>query len=259
MSELKLHRQKPKKSPVGKGFYIALAVCVLAVAAVTWSAFGRSSGVTGLDSSNVSLLTSSQASSAESDVSTSSAASKAPVSSKPVSQKPSSAPSVASKAPDPSSAIQTNTKPIQYLMPVAGKVTKEYSPEKPVYSLTFSDWRVHDGVDLAASKGATVQSAADGKVTDVYEDDRYGTVVVISYSDGLQLSYCGLSPSVVVKKGDAVKAGQTIGSVFEVPCEVAEEAHLHLEAKKDGKSVDPLNALGKQAAANSSAPSESKR
>jgi murein DD-endopeptidase MepM/ murein hydrolase activator NlpD len=46
-----------------------------------------------------------------------------------------------------------------------------------------------------------------------------------------------------VKKGDTVKAGQKIGSVGTVQCELVDKPHLHLEIKKSGKLIDPMSIL----------------
>ena len=99
------------------------------------------------------------------------------------SQSPSAAPSqVASQAPSqqPSQpaqptqpeqqpTAQPSTKPaaLVFTWPVKGSVLAPFSVETLLYDETMMDWRVHEGIDLAASIGTRVIAAAAGTVTDI--------------------------------------------------------------------------------------------
>ena len=100
---------------------------------------------------------------------------------------------------------------------------------------------MHTGVDLAATQGEAVKSAADGTVKNVYSDDSLGNTVVITHGT-IEAYYCGLGQT-SVKKGDKVKKAQQIGTVGIVPSESADASHLHLAMKQDGKFIDPLTVL----------------
>jgi len=50
---------------------------------------------------------------------------------------------------------------------------------------------------------------------------------------------------VSVKKGSYVNIGNTIGTLGSVPIESKSSPHLHLETKVGGKTVNPLNVMGK--------------
>ncbi|MBQ3462922.1 MAG: hypothetical protein IJH36_07385, partial [Clostridia bacterium] len=54
-----------------------------------------------------------------------------------------------------------------FIMPVSGQVLEPYS-DKLVYNATLGDWRAHGGIDIAADKGCSVQSVAQGVVERVY-------------------------------------------------------------------------------------------
>ena len=110
-------------------------------------------------------------------------------------------------------------------MPVSGDVFNPFSGDALVYSQTFGDFRVHQGADIKAEKGGEVRAITDGKVLSVTEDSMLGTVVEIQHDGGLTAYYCGLSKQPTVKKGDKVKVSQVIGSVFETPCEIADQPH----------------------------------
>ena len=133
---------------------------------------------------------------------------------------------------------------INFIWPLNGSVSMEHSPDALVFDKTMGDWRTHDGVDVAAQIGTKVMAVADGTVVDVYEDDMYGTTVVIDHGAGV-LSYCSnLAAVPTVKEGDGVIMGAVIGSVGDTAlAETGDVAHLHFAITVDGKSVDPLNYL----------------
>ncbi|MGI6260886.1 MAG: peptidoglycan DD-metalloendopeptidase family protein [Acutalibacteraceae bacterium] len=259
MNNPRYQRTKEKRPLQGKGFYIAMAACLIAIGTAAWMTFDSIRSLTDVpDASSATASASSQlnigssqpdANAVDRPVSgvpanpTSSTASVSPqTESKVPVNNPvtaSSAPTVESKAPTASSEPKNKS----FLMPVAGKVTKPFGDS--LYSLTFGDWRAHRGVDLAASKGSNVLSIGEGTVTKTFADDMLGYVVVASYDD-LEVWYCGLGSNPSVKVGENVRAGQVIGAIADVPSETAEESHLHLEIHKDGQPVEPLAAIGQE-------------
>ena len=126
--------------------------------------------------------------------------------------------------------------------PVSGRVLNSYSGDELVYSKTLGDWRTHNGVDYAASRGAEVTAPAAGKVVETGTDDKWGPVVAIEDASGRIWRVCGTTDT-KVKKGDTVSAGQTIGKVGSVSCECAEESHIHLEVMEGEKYLDPIKAM----------------
>lgn len=126
--------------------------------------------------------------------------------------------------------------------PVSGRVLNAYSGDELVYSSTLGDWRTHNGVDYAASRGAEVTAPAAGKVVETGTDDKWGPVVAIEDASGRVWRVCGTTDA-KVKKGDTVSAGQTIGKVGSVSCECAEESHIHLEVMEGEKYLDPIKAM----------------
>ena len=81
-------------------------------------------------------------------------------------------------------AIQVMANDRSYVRPSGGAVIKPCSIRKLAYSRTMNDWRVHNGLDIAAEKGEIVKSAAEGKVTDILHDSLYGTTIVVNQNDG---------------------------------------------------------------------------
>ena len=139
-------------------------------------------------------------------------------------------------SPASSSAAPASTQP------VSGRVLNAYSGDELVYSSTLGDWRTHNGVDYAASRGAEVTAPAAGKVVETGADDKWGPVVAIEDASGRIWRVCGTTDA-KVKKGNTVSAGQTIGKVGSVSCECAEESHIHLEVMEGEKYLDPIKAM----------------
>ncbi len=134
-----------------------------------------------------------------------------------------------------------------FVMPVAGTVAKEFEIEIPVYSLTMNDYRAHTGVDIYASLGSDVVTASSGTVCKVWNDPLMGQCVTIDHGDNIYTTYMNLSKELdpLIEVGADVSMGQALGTVGESALiEVAEEPHLHLEMKVDGKYVDPLDYMG---------------
>ena len=227
----------------GKGFYIALAVCLVAIGVAAWTTYdsvvkyanpsdgGQNSAASTVSQAvkptdkTVSGVTGKPVSSAASKAASSSTVSKAS------SAKP--------------AGIITNGK-VTYSYPVGETVAKAFSGDQLIKSETMGDYRVHSGTDFSAKNGDAVSAIADGKVTDICKEDLLGNVIVITHSGNVIARYCGLGDTALVKKGDTVKAGQKIGSVSTVPYEMVEAPHLHLEIEKDGKFVDPISIFTKK-------------
>ena len=135
-------------------------------------------------------------------------------------------------------------KPLKTMSPVSGEAIFGYSMEALSYNQTTRDWRVHNGVDLAAEAGAEVKAAADGEVSTVFEDDAMGTTVVIRHQDGYTTKYASLAENVSVKPGDTVTMGQVIGYASDSAIvESTLGAHVHFGVTCNDVPVDPAEFL----------------
>ena len=133
-----------------------------------------------------------------------------------------------------------------YSAPVNGYVSKEYTVDVPVYSVTMNDYRAHTGVDFVVEEGSAVASCASGVVRSVYNDPMMGTTVVIEHSDGISTYYMNLSESLPpdINVGASVSKGQLVGAVgTSAIIEIAHEPHLHLEMTAAGAYIDPLSVI----------------
>lgn len=132
-----------------------------------------------------------------------------------------------------------------FALPMGTDIIKDFSNGEMVQSRTTGDWRVHNGVDFGGSAGNEVTAVSKGKVTKVYNDGFWGTVVEIDHGNGMTVRYCGMKEGSCLPEGTEVEKYDKIGSLGHVPIEISDEDHLHLEVVIDGEYVDPLKALNK--------------
>ncbi len=131
-------------------------------------------------------------------------------------------------------------KPMKTGKPVDGEVVMDYSMDCLCYNPTTRDWRTHDGMDYAAAAGTAVSAAADGTVYTIYTDESMGTTIIIRHDDGYVTTYSSLAEQVNVAVGDRVQLGQIIGTVgCSALLETALGDHLHFAVTCDGVSIDP--------------------
>ncbi len=99
------------------------------------------------------------------------------------------------------------------------------------------DEQVHLGFDLAKVAHSPIPASNDGKVLWADNLGIYGNCIVIDHGFGLQSIYGHLS-EFMVKKGDVVKKGQTIGKTGSTG--LAGGDHLHFTMQIDGVQVNSV-------------------
>ena len=165
----------------------------------------------------------------------------------PTPAKPSTpAKSTATKTSSTKTTAASASKKQDFVMPVFGEVTFEYARDKVVYSKTLEEWRTHNGMDIGSDRGTPVKVVADGVVSDIKNDPRFGITIIIDHKNGLKTVYANLASDDTVTPNQKVKQGDIIGSVGNTAAiESAEPSHLHFEVLKDNENVDPVAYLPK--------------
>jgi len=249
MSKMKFSKGKFSRFLSSKGFYVALAVCLVGASAATWVAVSRT--ITGIEDSNNQML---QKESLFGEFPTLEEAEKNVPDVPKQYSPPSSSSSTASsssepaKEPEEPSSAQTSvtvTQTLAYALPAKGTITNSFSDGELVKNKTLGDWRTHDGIDIAANKGDDIYAAADGVVTGIVHTPLWGTVVTVSHVDGHETIYSGLDSNLPIQEGENVMVKQVIGKLDSIPCELEQESHLHFAMKKDGSWIDPLSVIAK--------------
>lgn len=151
-------------------------------------------------------------------------------------------PSLKNKATQPQKNVpKKNTPKAQnFIKPVFGEITYDFSIDKLVYSKTLEEWRTHTGVDLAAERGTEIKAVADGVVSEIKKDPRYGFLVILDHQNGLKTLYSNLAGDDMVTPNQKVKQGEVIGVIGSTNIiEALEQSHLHFEVWKDNEVVNP--------------------
>ena len=116
---------------------------------------------------------------------------------------------------------------------VVAKFGKRYHPVHKNLELPSND-----GIDLAVEHGESVACIFEGVVIDVFLMPSYGQCVMVQHGSSYFTFYCRLE-NVVVKKGDKLTAGQTLGFVSALNG----VSQLHFEIWKNQTPQDPANWL----------------
>ena len=206
----------------GKGFYIALALCLLAAGIVGYYTLLRPQAPAEPASNPASNVPDDRDN-----------AWVAPAV-QPEENVPAAPPAEETPISDPQDLLP------QVMSPLDGTTVTVFSTTELMYDETMADWRTHDGVDIRAEEGDAVKTAAAGTVKEVRYDDLMGVTVVISHADGYETQYSSLQQEPPVEQGKTVEAGDIIGLVGSTAAAEGDVGpHLHFSVSKDGRVVDP--------------------
>lgn len=113
--------------------------------------------------------------------------------------------------------------------------------------------RLHSGIDISAPRGTKILAADGGTVTIASGQGGFGNTVVIKHSNGFATLYAHLKDgSIMVKEGEKVDQGQTIGEVNNTGRSFGDHLHFNIQKQivanyaRDGSDTeDPLKHLPK--------------
>ena len=124
---------------------------------------------------------------------------------------------------------------------LGNEVVREYSEKEPSYSKTLDLWEIHKGLDISAETGYEIKSLLNGKVVNVFKDDKHGMSVRVQSDNNVVVVYSNLDEKISVEKGQEVKEGQILGTVGNTTSVESEDGtHVHIEAFKGEESIDPM-------------------
>ncbi len=216
--------QNTKKS--GKGFYIALAVCLVAICGVAVTTFVSTLPTDEPEpNGSTTVVTTTTTKSAQQVV----------------------IPATDIKDDRTTTTVTTTTttattKPSDlFVFPVSNRVLRSFN-KTHYFSETLGEWVTHNGVDFAAAEGDDVKSSADGKVISIRQDALWGDVIEIQHDGNIVTRYCGVAAASVAE-GQSVKAGDVIGKISSIPAEVLDAPHLHMEVMVNKTYTDPLTLI----------------
>ena len=119
-------------------------------------------------------------------------------------------------------------------LPVTGTISSRYGVSSKIRVST------HTGLDIAATTGTPIKVVADGTITFAEYSGSYGYLVKVDHGNGVETWY-GHTSKMLVKEGQAVKAGDTIALVGSTGNSTG--PHLHFEVRINGEHVNPQKYL----------------
>ena len=114
-------------------------------------------------------------------------------------------------------------------LPVTGTISSRYGVSSKIRVST------HTGLDIAATTGTPIKVVADGTITFAAYSGSYGYLVKVDHGNGVETWY-GHTSKMLVKEGQAVKAGNTIALVGSTGNSTG--PHLHFEVRINGEHVN---------------------
>jgi murein DD-endopeptidase MepM/ murein hydrolase activator NlpD len=124
----------------------------------------------------------------------------------------------------------------KFLWPVNGKVISRFGAK--------TGGLVNDGLNIAAPLGAPVRAAESGVVAYIGNElQGFGNLVLIRHADGWMSAYAH-NETLLVKRGEQVKRGQTIARVGQTGS--VTEPQLHFELRRGTEAVNPVPLLDRR-------------
>lgn len=124
------------------------------------------------------------------------------------------------------------------LFPVSGKYTV-VSVFGRSHHRTLSNIEVNNsGIDIAVNPGTSARAVFEGTVSSIFFMNGFQNIVIIRHGEYLTV-YAGLV-NLKVKKGQNVKAGTTIGTVFTDNETDDKRTVLHFEVRKEREKLNPM-------------------
>ncbi len=123
----------------------------------------------------------------------------------------------------------------KFSWPVRGKILSNYGSK--------NNGLFNDGINISASRGASVAAAENGAVAYAGNEVRgMGNLIIIQHSDGWMTVYAHLD-KMSVRRGTRVSVGQKIGTVGQTG--KVDKPQLHFEIRKGTKAYNPIQYLKK--------------
>lgn len=121
----------------------------------------------------------------------------------------------------------------RFLWPVRGRIVSNFGPRQGGLH--------NDGINIAAPPGAPILAADSGIVAYAGSELRgFGNLLLIKHAGGWTTAYAH-ARRLLVKRGDRVKRGQTIGTIGTTGA--VTRPQLHFEIRRGSRAVDPRREL----------------
>lgn len=122
------------------------------------------------------------------------------------------------------------------LFPVSGtyRIVRQFGKHKHP-QLKYVETN-NSGIDIETAHGADARAVCDGKVSAIFRQEGFNTVVMVRHGSYLSI-YVNLG-DIYVNSGQHVKVGQKIGKIFSDPDD-GNRTTLHFEIRKEKDKLNP--------------------
>lgn len=245
------HNHNKKNSMKGKfGFYVSLAICITAIGLAVWSTYTSYSDYK--EKENEVTATATQANNQVTGVTVEKTTKDTTATT--TGEITTTYTTTAENTTNATTATtnqgtSTTLSAVETMLQVTGslnypledaKILKAFSQDV-VYSKTMGDYRSHLGIDFKCKKNSKVLTMADGLVSDIYDDERMGKVL-IEDCGSFMIYYSGID-NVKVNLNDSLSVGDVISNVGTIPSEKKDGTHIHIAVRVNGSYVDPLSVI----------------
>jgi len=230
-------KEKLKKLVRKEGFYIALFLClciIVTVGTISYKMVNNKNEVNKTEDINKELtMNSNNDEKSINEIQNAERVEKTPDTSK----------ETADKTKTEKATVVSTTNTVKLINPIDGVESRKYTYPAPV-KMGEGIFRTIRGINLQAKIGTEVKAAAEG-IVELVENSgvEEGVVVEIKHANGLKTRYVNLDTNILVKKGDKVKANQTIAKVGETAKVFSKDAFgefLNLQViDSKGEQVNP--------------------
>ena len=122
---------------------------------------------------------------------------------------------------------------IELTWPLKGWISSKYGYRASPFT---GEREFHNGIDISARSGAPIVAAASGTVKEVKSSPIEGYYLMLQHKNSYQTLYSHCQ-EILVKEGQAVKAGDTIATCGNTGKSTG--PHLHFEIRYAEKTIDP--------------------
>lgn len=141
---------------------------------------------------------------------------------------------------DVTASYQKNLTYPDFMYPLGGTITSAFGERlNPITNQPEQ----HTGIDIDVNLGTDVKAAADGTISKVGVDERFGNYILISHNEMFTTCYAHLEQT-AKQEGDSVRQGDSIGIAGSTGNSTG--PHLHFEIRKGEKRMNPVAFLPKQ-------------
>lgn len=135
-----------------------------------------------------------------------------------------------------------------FIWPVTGEISSKFGRQSEIITLSngikINSTRYNNGIIIDAQEGTPVVASENGVIDKTGTFKYYGKTIIINHGRGYMTVYSYLK-EIMVKEGEKIKQGETIGLVGKHERDNNNKFSLHFEIRHKNRAKNPLFYLPK--------------